>query len=331
MATTTQREDLTDMIRMVREGIEFCQANEIEVSDKQAAALVKYEAQLDALGSGNGLTIRIPDGRGTGTARRLTDRPRAGSAASNQYGTFSVCYASEKQTAFIKSLMDRKDLRPLMDSVTIDVNALRVQVDTQQVNKKAASAIIDRLLALPDATATEAGEPQPTNRPATDKQYGFIARLATERELTDDALSAVLAAVQNKTLSAKGASATIEKLLGLPKAAVAAPAAPVEVGVYINDATGEIRRTYLGKQSGRILCKKLVITTPATDDEPAEYDFEYLGAASSYITADFRRMGLEEAKTWGRLTSYCCACGTKLDDPNSVKAGIGPVCAKKAF
>lgn len=40
-------------------------------------------------------------------------------------------------------------------------------------------------------------------------------------------------------------------------------------------------------------------------------------------------MTLDEAVAWGRQTSACCVCGTVLEDPNSVAAGIGPICARK--
>lgn len=319
----SRREDLRWSIKSLTEAIEFCKA-EGEDYTVQAAKLAASQAELRML-EANGIDtpgMATATTEGTGTARRLTDRPQAGSAASNQYGTFAVCYASAKQTAFIKSLMDRKDLRPLADSVTIDVERLREQVAATQVNKKAASAIIDRLLALPDATATPAGDPAPQGRPATDNQYHFITTLANERELTAEDRAKVLAAVQGKTLSAKGASATIEKLLALPKAAVTTPAGPVEAGVYVNP-DGKVFRVYLGQQSGKMLAAL------AIRHEDGSAEFDYQGQADRYITAASRKMTLEEAAAWGKATGTCIVCARRLDVPESVDRGIGPVCYAK--
>lgn len=41
------------------------------------------------------------------------------------------------------------------------------------------------------------------------------------------------------------------------------------------------------------------------------------------------RMDTDEAAAFGRLTGTCIRCGALLEDPASVEAGIGPVCAKK--
>lgn len=40
---------------------------------------------------------------------------------------------------------------------------------------------------------------------------------------------------------------------------------------------------------------------------------------------------LERMQEYGRLTGSCGRCGRKLEDPESVQFGIGPVCRKKAF
>lgn len=38
---------------------------------------------------------------------------------------------------------------------------------------------------------------------------------------------------------------------------------------------------------------------------------------------------LEAAKASGRLSGRCCSCGRDLTDPDSIEAGIGPICAQK--
>lgn len=149
-----------------------------------------------------------------------------------------------------------------------------------------------------------------TARPATAKQLAFIARLADER--------GVDAPVVDDT---RAASAAIDDLLSLPKQHQA-PTAEPDAGMYLA-VNGAIVRVYLGQQSGRMLAKRLV---EHGDDT---YTWEYLGAASRWIKGSIRRMTLEEARDWGRMTTTCCVCGRRLDDPDSVDAGIGPVCAAR--
>lgn len=38
---------------------------------------------------------------------------------------------------------------------------------------------------------------------------------------------------------------------------------------------------------------------------------------------------LEAAKLYGKITGRCSICGTQLTNPQSIEAGIGPICAKK--
>lgn len=41
------------------------------------------------------------------------------------------------------------------------------------------------------------------------------------------------------------------------------------------------------------------------------------------------RMTLEDAKQFGRVSGNCMVCGRELTNPESIEAGIGPVCAGK--
>lgn len=93
-----------------------------------------------------------------------------------------------------------------------------------------------------------------------------------------------------------------------------------DAGVYVN-ADGSIYRVYFGQQSGQMLCKEVVGKTK--DD----FAFVYKGLAERYVTGT--KLPLDEAKAWGKATETCIACGRKLDVPESVDAGIGPVCAGK--
>jgi len=46
---------------------------------------------------------------------------------------------------------------------------------------------------------------------------------------------------------------------------------------------------------------------------------------------EIRILTFDEMVEIGRKTGLCCICGRSLDDEKSVKAGIGPVCAKKVL
>lgn len=41
------------------------------------------------------------------------------------------------------------------------------------------------------------------------------------------------------------------------------------------------------------------------------------------------RMSLEDAAAYGKTTGQCIVCGRELTDPNSIAAGIGPICADR--
>lgn len=65
----------------------------------------------------------------------------------------------------------------------------------------------------------------------------------------------------------------------------------------------------------------------------ADGDHAYIGKAALEGLSKDTLLTLEEAKavwTAGEV-GHCCACGAQLTDPNSIAAGIGPVCAGKAF
>lgn len=312
---TTELQDLKEQARMLREALLYAASEgTLDLDDKRVQVLVRYEARIaELVASGSdGLVTSVPDGSGTGTPRNLTDRPAAGSAASNQYGTFTVHYASEKQTAFIKSLMDRKDLSKLENSVILDVARLREQVANLQVNKKAASAIIDRLLALPDLANAPAAAPRNL---ASDKQLAFIQKLADERDWLSigvDERAKVEYVRGGGRPTSKGASELIEHLLATVKKEIV-----VEAGVYVNP-DGSVYRVYLGQQSGRMLAAKVV-----------DSEFVYAGQADRFVTSASRKMTVEEAAAWGKATGTCIVCARRLDVPESVDRGIGPVCFAK--
>lgn len=115
-------------------------------------------------------------------------------------------------------------------------------------------------------------------------------------------------------------------------------AEPITAGLY-RKRDGRIIRVYAGQRSGNMLAKELVFiglqtTTQADIDKGLpltweKWSYRYLGIARIHLGVDCRRLTVEEAKQWGKKSSTCCRCARRLDVPESVDAGIGPVCAGK--
>jgi Family of unknown function (DUF6011) len=74
--------------------------------------------------------------------------------------------------------------------------------------------------------------------------------------------------------------------------------------------------TYLGKISGGKFFK-------AYECKPED---ETAVVAEAAKVTDF-----ESLKVIGRNTGVCCICGVELTDPDSIAAGIGPICATRGW
>jgi hypothetical protein len=237
----------------------------------------------------------------TAAAMARADAPQGRGGAQNT-GT-AATGASDKQRSYLTSLAAERGL---------EVKAAWL------ASKAAASKAIDDLLALPKAAR---GNPNVTSyeartgAPATDKQKAFVRTLLAERAGNPDA--EVIRTRLNELrevapMTAADVSAAITALLEIPKSA----AAEVEAGVYVL-ANGNLARVYFGQQSGHMLLKEVV-----------DGDLEYRGQAHRFL-AGSRKATIEEVGNWGRATGTCLVCSRRLDDPESVDRGIGPVCYAK--
>ena len=245
-------------------------------------------------------------------------RPTAGSAAANQYGVFSVQYATDKQVAYLRSLFAQRNPADAPADLLEELNETFDRAREGKVSKKAASRAIDALLSMP----VNAPAPEATERTyvmgASDKQAALIERLEAERESGWNA-TRVNAAMETR----KGASEYIDYLFTCPRRETKGAGADPEAGMYwLADGT-TIVRVYLGQNSGRMLAKRVV------GNKTDGFSYEYEGLASKVLAAGAERMTLAEAKAWGRMTGTCCVCAARLDNPESVDAGIGPVCSRK--
>lgn len=155
-------------------------------------------------------------------------------------------------------------------------------------------------------------------RPATDKQLAYLRSL-TERVHGDQAEAALRELDNNAapTLTSADASQRIDAAL---KALATAPrprSSSPQLGPGVYRHNGGVYRVFPAQGSGRLIAKLYV-----------DGSWEYAGAAHRLLRAE-ERMSLEDVKAFGVDTGMCGICGRTLTNPESVAAGIGPVCASK--
>lgn len=151
----------------------------------------------------------------------------------------------------------------------------------------------------------------------TQRQIDFIAKLATEREMSDPTEHVL-------KLTSKEASQFIDYLKTIPKPQSTGKArVEIEDGMYVLD--GEIFKVqHAVHGSGRQYAKRLV--------PGAEYGeratFEYARGIVYRLTPE-HRMTMEQAKEFGAMYGTCVRCGATLTAEDSIDRMMGPVCAGK--
>lgn len=163
---------------------------------------------------------------------------------------------------------------------------------------------------------------------ASQKQFDLIKSLLSERVLDADLeelVSAARALAVEGLLESRRASELIDALFAAPRKTEQAE--EPEAGVYVVNGDHYVR-VYHGQQSGRMLAKRIHMEQ---DGGEWTVSYEYLGAASRVLvpSATPQRLSIEEVGSLGITTNHCLICGHRLDDPESVDRGIGPVCAAK--
>lgn len=152
---------------------------------------------------------------------------------------------------------------------------------------------------------------------ATDKQVALLVNLYRDLRphATDEAIAA--ATDRARAMTKKAASDKITELLDRKAKARAdrpapdpSPDRPTQPGPY-RLADGRIVKVKISRTSGK----------------PYAVDFngDYLGGGRLLDGA--MRLSLDEAKAYGRETGVCCVCSAELTNPDSIAAGIGPICA----
>lgn len=168
---------------------------------------------------------------------------------------------------------------------------------------------------------------------ASEKQVKYVLDLLSQREWPDE-----LSEDDVRNMERRQVSKLINSLKQSPKRRTFRERAELEAGLY-RLMDGTIVRVYLGQRSGKMLAKQLVfVGTMSSDEEdiakglPATWEkwsYVYMGLAAKHVAGDYRKLTMEEAQQWGATTRSCCVCARRLDVPESVDRGIGPVCANK--
>lgn len=163
-----------------------------------------------------------------------------------------------------------------------------------------------------------------SEKPATERQIAFIATLVKEREIDSiptSTLDVARAEVMAREFTMVAARTLINALMTCPKikTKTEAPVDPPEGMHRLGHVIYKVQRAIHG--SGNLYAKRL---TKYGD----KWKFEYAPGGIHKLSAD-TKMTLEQAKKFGMLYGTCCVCGRTLTDENSIKAGIGPVCAGK--
>jgi hypothetical protein len=166
---------------------------------------------------------------------------------------------------------------------------------------------------------------------ATDRQLNFIMGMGQVRNTdllgdTDSrALETWMDVLQQNTVTKREASHLIDVLHDLPykPAATTVPEPTVPDGRYAIDLHGTLRFYVVsnvteGKWAGRTFVSQM-----ASDDELPVRDAITRNAILEIIARDPREAMIRYGLEIGR----CGRCGRTLTKPESIAAGIGPVCA----
>jgi hypothetical protein len=160
--------------------------------------------------------------------------------------------------------------------------------------------------------------------PATDKQIDFYMSLGRTREIgmSVEEFEAMAGALKDAGALTKG---FVSERLTEYKGAELRATKHAEPGYYVHE--GDFHVVVRTKDKKRVYAKTLT-KVGSSETGKTKFAWEYnpgMGAKVAFMTP----LTLEEAAKFGHLHGQCLICLRQLTDPESVKAGIGPVCASK--
>jgi hypothetical protein len=261
----------------------------------------RYEEQLadctlkpDVKGAGNAEWKRN-NGGGTGRATAMKGSP-----------------ASDAQVNYVKGLMLERDYSALEGKTWNAMLANGMSV-------REASTIIQKLKERSRRNDIVSSDGI-VGRPASDKQVSFILSLADQKDWSQEApeATAIQAAIDDREIGIKDASAAINYLIGCPKlvASVTAKETGTEGIYFFEGEYYKVQRAVHG--SGRLYSKKF-------DREEESWS---RGGSLGKLTPEFL-VTQEQAKQFGDLYGQCIRCHATLTDEESIERGVGPICFSK--
>lgn len=179
------------------------------------------------------------------------------------------------------------------------------------ISVEEASGLIESLISGNKKSKVTSGPP------ASDKQVNFVKSLIEQKGATD---------IDAENLTKASASEAIEDLLNRPNAAVDNGRVAVPAGRYAIDtdeghtAFYRIDRPESGKWAGFTFVKLQV---------GGDYQRTSQAVGKSIIEKIEKAGPKEAAVRYGRELGKCAMCGSDLTNPDSIEAGIGPICADK--
>lgn len=158
-----------------------------------------------------------------------------------------------------------------------------------------------------------------TTYPPTAKQVAFATRLLNEKAHGYDTAKMIDTLPD---MGKKGVSALIDLLLTKPSVNQPKHAGP---GYYIA-SDDEVYVVVENRAKTNTYAKRLVASE--TIDGKTKVRWDYAPGAAARLAAS-QPLTVEDAARLGHLHGACIICCRPLTDPDSVKRGIGPVCATR--
>jgi hypothetical protein len=156
--------------------------------------------------------------------------------------------------------------------------------------------------------------------PASEKQYAFLQKLMAERVLPhEERRELIVEQIESPLFTKQAASIYIEILLGCErKPAVHDDGAALGEGFYL---LGDDVFKVQASKAGNLYAKQFAY-------QGGRASYEYAPGALKKLTGAVR-LTVEVAAEMGVKFGSCVVCARLLTDPESVAAGIGPICKGK--
>lgn len=254
-------------------------------------------------------------------------------APGTRTGNGTVRFISSAQVKYIKFLLNTRDITNLKLSTNQTIESDKIET----MGLPAGKALIDKLQNCPEKAQTI-----PVTEQGSDKQKAFLRSLIDQTNayglitLTDSDINRMFKNISEAISNIKILRDTTQQEYNRQQKAnpqtikTQTPSNLVTEGMYRTNS-GDIFKVQRSKESGNLYAKKLVkLDTPKTDKRGnvTTHVFEYAPGAMRNIKAT-DRMSIEDAAEFGKRTGTCCNCGRTLTNPDSIDAGIGPICAQK--